>query len=66
MTIYIDTENTQCNEDHTKALVEKLQEWGWDVEYGSGPMWQFDSEWDRDDFETAFSQAFNEVTANAS
>ncbi len=60
---YINDENTQCNENQTRKLVELLQEWGWEVEYGSGTSWEFSSDWERDDFNTAFDKAFNLATA---
>ena len=61
MTNYISTENTQYDENTTKALVDKLQEWGWDVEYGSGPSWQFDSDWETDDFYNAWDSAMRTI-----
>ena len=59
---YINDENTQCNEAQTRELVELLQKWGWDVEYGSGTYWEFESDWERDDFYTDFDKAFNLAT----
>jgi len=57
MTNYISTENTQYDEATTRAIVAELQILGWDVEYGEGTSWAFESEWERDDFESAWIEA---------
>lgn len=61
---YINDEHTQCAEAPTRELVKLLQKWGWDVEYGTGPSWTFESDGECDDFYTDFDKAFNSVTNN--
>ena len=64
MTNYISTGNTQYDEDTTRAIVAELQILGWDVEYGAGTAWQFESDWERDDFEMAWIEAERKATGN--
>jgi len=64
MTNYISTENTQYDEKTTRAIVDELKKLGWNVEYGEGLPWQFESEWERDDFEMAWIEAERKATSN--
>ena len=59
---YINDDHTQCTETQTRKLVEILQGWGWEVEYGASVSWTFGSDWERDDFNTAFGKAFDLTT----
>ena len=63
---YINDETTQCTEAQTRKLVSILQEWGWEVAYGTSTGWKFTSDRECDDFHNAFGKAFNLATIEAS
>jgi hypothetical protein len=60
-TIYIDTEHTQGTESQTRMIICQLLAMGWDVDYGSGPRWQFEDDHQRSEFEYDFDKAMESV-----
>lgn len=56
-TIYIDTEHTQGTEEQTRQIICQLLAMGWDVDYGSGPIWEFEDDHQRSEFEYDFAKA---------